>query len=163
MPQLPSGRHFAFKAGSLFELYEEALLEAKFVHELMAIETTNHLFKHIDILYFKEKDSDDSRMNLLNNSDVPPENLEDYPSGFTLYTILGEVKNWSDEDQDFFIEYLESEKVQGYLKSLLDDVEEKKQFIMSDKSPQLQRMLATMWEIGCHPLQDNDDEMTNPE
>ncbi len=157
MPQLPSGRHFAFKAGSLFELYEEALLEAKFVHELMAIETTNHLFRHIDILYFKEKDNNESTMSLMESSGIPPENLEVYSSGFTLYTILEEAQNWSEEDQNFFVDYLESNKVKGYLNSLLDDVEEKKQLLLSDESPQLQRMLATMWELGCHPLQDNDD------
>lgn len=158
MPQLPSGRHFAFKAGSLFELYEEALLEAKFVHELMAIETTSHLFKHIDILYFKEKESDESTMSFMENSDIPPEDLEAYSSGFTLYTILEKAQNWSDEDQEFFVEYLESAKVREYLNSLLKDVEEKKQLILSDSSPQLQRMLATMWQLGCHPLQDSDDE-----
>jgi len=157
VPQLPSGRHFAFKAGSLFELYEEALLEAKFVHELMAIETTNHLFRHIDILYFKEKDNNESTMSLMESSGIPPENLEAYSSGFTLYTILDEAQNWSEEDQNFFVDYLESNKVKGYLNSLLDDVEEKKQLLLSDESPQLQRMLATMWELGCHPLQDNDD------
>ena len=94
----------------------------------------------------------------MEKSEIPPENLEVYPSNFTLFTILEEVENWSDEDQQFFIEYLESDKVQGYLNSLLDDVEEKKQLLLSDESPQLQRMLATMWELGCHPLQENDDE-----
>ena len=56
MPMLPCGKHFAFKAESLAKLFEEAIMESRFVHKLMAIEKQVHLFPFIDVLYFKENE-----------------------------------------------------------------------------------------------------------
>ena len=91
MPQLPSGLHFALDPSPLQEIVNNAYEEAIKVHNLMAIESVDHLFSHINILYFKET-SENVEFPLSEHSALPPKKLEPYPSGFNLITIKSEFE-----------------------------------------------------------------------
>jgi hypothetical protein len=54
MPWLPSGLHFAIDPSPLSQVVEGAL-QGAFVHELMAIKDCGDIFRHIDVLYFKQR------------------------------------------------------------------------------------------------------------
>src|SRR5882672_4113192 len=123
MPQLPSGLHFALDPSPLHEIVKNAYGGLK-VHELMALEDVNHLFSHVNVLYFREA-PESPALALSEHSAVPPSNLEAYPSGFNLVSIKSEFDKWSVEDQKAFVAFLNAKKTNDYLSGLLDMIERK--------------------------------------
>ena len=96
MPCLPSGLHFAIDPSPLSQLLDGAF-QAEFVHELMAIKDCSGIFRHINILYFKQGVEDPREYQFADGSIARPEGFQPYPSGFTLLSISGEVKKWANE------------------------------------------------------------------
>jgi hypothetical protein len=157
MPCLPSGLHFAIDPSPLSQLVEGAL-QGAFVHELMAIKDCGDIFRHIDVLYFKQRAEDPGEYRFAAESIARPEGLEPYPSGFTLLSISGEVKKWSEADRSAFIDFLNEDRTEEFFKSLIRSVEEAQKNLLSHPGT-LPGMLATWWKLGCHPLQEGGEAL----
>jgi hypothetical protein len=127
MPQLPSGLHFALDPSPLQEIMKNAQGGLK-VHELMALESVNHLFSHINVLYFRESTGGPA-LALSEHSVVLPSNLEAYPSGFNLISIKSEFQKWSIEDQKAFKAFLNEKRTNDYLGGLLESVVRKQNLL----------------------------------
>jgi len=141
MPCLPSGLHFAIDPSPLQQLVEDAF-QGTSVHQLMAIKDCSDLFGHINILYFKQRAEDSRGYQFAGESIAPPEGLEPYPSGFTLLSISGEVKKWSEADRSAFIDFLNEERTEEYFKSLIRSLEEAQKTLLSHPGT-LPGLLAT--------------------
>jgi hypothetical protein len=98
MPRLPSGLHFALDPAPLNHLIEQSL-KGEFVHELMAIEHLDHIFRHIDVLFFRPTSGTPLKKEYASQFNRPPDEIEPYPSGFTLLTIREPFATWSSIDQ----------------------------------------------------------------
>ena len=101
MPQMPSGRHVALDPAPLAELVQQ-VEQGKFVHKLMAIKTAADAFGHIGVNYFRPRGGADDTTIYADQSALPPEGLEQYPSGFNLVTFQEELARWSADDLDTF-------------------------------------------------------------
>jgi hypothetical protein len=153
MPQLPSGRHIAFDPSPLRTLIEAASRGSS-VHVLMAIEAYADLFSHIDILYWRPKTPDGETRSLTADSAPAPAGLEPYPSGYNLLTIRGPYNEWSQDDQEAFIAYLDDPGTAAYLLELLGIVKKSQaELLAAPATPG--GLLAHMWKTNCHPLQEN--------
>lgn len=151
MPQLPGGRHIAIQPESLNKLCERVKTGFR-VHELMSIESREHLLNYIDILFFKPKEPGEIPGSTAQGSDFPPEDMTPYLSGFTVNTFQEELTTWPKADRVAFLAFLESAKVQKYFDELLQLLDEYKEELFRHGS------LATAvqigwWRIDCHPLQ----------
>ncbi|TDU66577.1 hypothetical protein EI77_03672 [Prosthecobacter fusiformis] len=152
MPQLPSGLHFALDPTPVAELIR-LVSQAKAVHELMAIETIEHLYPHIEVMFFRSRQASGQERQYSEFSAAPPEDLEPYASGFTLHSIQTEFQNWSPEDQVAFAEILHSPRTQSFLQRELDEIMAMKEELRANPTT-LAGMLASYWRMGCHPLQE---------
>ena len=153
MPQLPSGRHIALDPSPLQQVIEDAY-EGLAAHELMAIDRLEKLFAYIDVLYFRPGQLD-TDLQLANFSIVPPDGLEPYASGFNVVSIQREVESWREEDKKAFVRFLNSQRVNEFLVSLMEAVNERKSQL-TDNPQTLQGMLALWWKLGIHPLQQDE-------
>ncbi len=152
MPQLPSGRHIGLDPAPLAKMVSDA--EAgKFVLDLMAIKHPEDALRRIGVLYFRPKVESDRGMSLSELSNLPPEDLEPYPSGFNVVTIKSEFDQWSPEDQSAFIEFLRADRTSRFMDSVLAAIR-KAQDRLVDNPSTLPGLLATWWNLGIHPLQE---------
>jgi len=156
MPQLPSGLHIALDSSPIQTLLDNAIKGFK-THELMAIESIDQLFSHIDILYFRSRKDKSKEILLATFSMVPPENLEPYQSGYNLKTIKEEFDKWDNQDQRAFLDFLNEKRINNQLECLLDAIKKCQQYLL-EHPDSIQGLLATWWKLGCHPLQEDDDE-----
>ena len=160
MAQLPSGRHIAIQATPLFALIEAVCLPNAIITRLLEIEMVADLRPYIDVMFFHDS-VETSTQEIAPGGKPLPSGIEPYVSGYTLATIGPVSTEWPVDDQDAFAEYLASEPVQGFLVALLNKVSQAKHRL-GREGDAIQRMQALMWETGCHPLQDeNDDDPTD--
>lgn len=152
MPQLPSGRHFALDPAPLAELVRQ-VQQGKFVHALMALKTQEDAFGHIGVLYFRPRSGPGGVSVFADQSGIPPDQLEHYPSGFNLVTIQHELARWSADDRNAFLAFLREKRVHEYLEGLLEAIREAQGRLLDNPST-LPGLLATWWALGVHPLQD---------
>ncbi len=155
MPQLPSGKHFAINDYELQEMFRK-LAGGFRVHELMAIEKPADLLPYLNVLYFKPTD-DAVTHDYHEKSAKIPDGWQPYQSGFTVVTIRKELKKWPVEDQRAFAEFLTGEFCQGYLQSMLQNVEMIKAALL-EAGPHVARVQAWWWKLGIHPLQPEEDD-----
>jgi len=157
MPQLPSGRHVAISAAPLNTLQHDAW-QGHRVHEFMSIESVDDLYPYLEVMYFRPKDGKEiEQYEFGAHSNLPPEDLEPYPSGYTIATLEDEFKQWDKEDQVAFEQYLfTDEGMQDYLEDLLKQIVESRSKLKTSASPRA-RLLAAWWEAGVHPLQEGGD------
>ncbi len=154
MPQLPSGRHIALDPSPIQEIITKAFDSGFGVHGLMAIETIEHLYSHIDILFFRPRaDNNDASVSLANFSLVTPDELEPYRSGYNLISIQDEFNQWSYADQKAFLNFLNEKRTNHFLGEILETVRKYQEELLEEPTS-LQGLLATWWKMGCHPLQD---------
>lgn len=157
MPQLPSGKHIALHDGSLRGLYQ-AVGDGLGVHELMAITEADHLWRFIDVIYYRDRGAMAYRDAAPAAGSLPaPPGLEPYPSGYTVAGIGDELRSWPLQDQEAFAEFLVSERTSGYLRSLLDQVTAMQKDVL-EHGNLLQRTQAGWWVAGVHPLQPGVDD-----
>ena len=153
MPKLPSGLHIAADAGSLRKIVEEAQDGIR-VAPLLSIDTIPQLFHYIDVIFFRSR-TGKTPGNYLH--DIPPDDLEPYPSGYTLGTIHNLAKNWTEEDQaalDAFVGQMVEEK---YFDELLAYVQRLKKE-MEAQPRTIAGMQAIWWKLGCHPFQEEQQQ-----
>lgn len=155
MPQLPSGRHVGLNPSPLVDVLENAYNKWG-AHELMAIESINHLFAYIRVLYFKaEQGYGTNGTGYQTFSLVPSDELTPYDSGYNLITIQDEMENWDYCDKKAFIDFLNEKRTNNFLENTLNKVREAQNELL-DQPTTLQGMLATWWKLGCHPLQNEE-------
>lgn len=152
MPPLPSGRHLALDSSPLAKLVKEDAKAGKFVHELMAIKHPEDALQRIGVLYFRPKRADDCGLPLSELSNLPPEDLDPYPSGFNLVSIKPEVAQWSPEDQTAFVAFLCADRASQYMDTLLATIREAQTSLL-DRPSTVPGLFATRWNLGIHPLQ----------
>ena len=126
------------------------------VHELMAIEKSVELLPYVNVLYFKPA-GEAVTHDYHEKSGKIPAGWRPYQSGFTLVSIREEVKQWPAEDQLAFAEFLTGAFCQGYLHSMLRDVEKIKSALL-EGGPHVARTQAWWWKLGIHPLQTEGDD-----
>ena len=156
MPTLPSGKHIALDPSPIQKLVDDAINGIS-THKLMEIESIDHLFSNIDIVYFRVCKQPNKELSLAKFSIVPPDGMEPYSSGFNLISIKNEVEKWPTQDRDAFIDFLNEERANLFMEDLLKTVK-KYQENLTDNPATLQGMLALWWKLGIHPLQDDSDE-----
>jgi hypothetical protein len=155
MPQLPSGLHFAVDTLPLEQVLDDAY-GGRCVHTLMAIKDLQQFFAHVRVLYFRPRAPlapQAAAVQCSRHSDTMPEDLELFPSGYDLVTIKDEYTKWSREDQDAFIAFLNSPRMDAYFTEALDTVRQHQQNLLGQPWT-LPGLLATWWKLGCHPLQE---------
>ena len=81
-----------------------------------------------------------------------PAGLQPYPSGFSLTTIAAELATWPEPDRAAFAAYLASERVQAWLRALLDQVRERLAWLV-DQGGFEHHLQMLMWLAKCHPAQ----------
>lgn len=156
MPRLPSGLHFGLAPHPLIELID-SVRHSKDVHRLMAIETLTDLAPHLDVLYFRPREGLAVQREYSASSALPPEDLEPYPSGFTLATFAEQAGQWSAEDQAAFEAYLAEPRLRDFLQEKLDAVMAMKEELRQQPGT-MPGLLAAYWRMGCHPLQPGNDK-----
>ncbi|OYW27776.1 MAG: hypothetical protein B7Z47_06380 [Chthoniobacter sp. 12-60-6] len=156
MPQLPSGQHFALDVERLHKLIEDAF-NAQWVHELMAIEKVEDLYPYIGIVLLRPAAKDQVSQVLAEGSLPVPEALEPLPSGHNLGNAHELTTTWSKEDQVAFNAFLNEPRLQTHLQVQLQAVEKAKERLL-DKPDTTAGLLATYWKLGCHPLQEKENE-----
>jgi len=119
MPQLPSGRHVAFR----HEL-PDGPHDADRWAAMQAIETVQDLAPFIHVDLFREPTRFDhhrreTQAPLAPGSHRPPEELLPYPSGHTLAELDALTAHWSEDDVRALHEFLAGERFQGHLRDLL--------------------------------------------
>jgi hypothetical protein len=154
MPRLPSGRHIGLDPRPLGQLVKDAAT-GRFVHELMAIKHPEDAFSRIGVLYYRPKVEGEHSLSLAEISNLPPEEMQAYPSGFNLVAIKAEFDQWSPEDQAAFLEFLRADRSSRFMDSLLKSVRNAQNLLLDNPST-LAGLLATWWNLGIHPLQDNE-------
>ena len=155
MPQLPSGRHIALDPAPLDKLIRQAENGA-LVHQLMAIKSAEDAFSHIGVSYFRQRALGSDEPDMAPDSARQPDDLEPYPSGFNLVTIQHELARWSTEDRVAFLAFLRESRVATFLESLLRAIKSVQADLL-DAPSTLPGLLATWWQLGIHPLQEEDD------
>jgi len=152
MPMLPSGRHVALQDTSLETLISKSV-DSPFVHKLMEIESIDQLAPYVDVVYFRPReDGALTAHNAVDKRHIPPAELVQVQSGFTLATIQDELAAWPEADQEAFKEFLQSERCRKYLDLLLARVTAVKQAVLEDGDFE-PRLMALWWQEGVHPLQ----------
>ncbi|WP_395739945.1 hypothetical protein [Prosthecobacter sp.] len=157
MPQLPSGRHFALDVEHLYKLIEDAF-KAQWVHKLMAIEKVEDLHPYIGIVLLRPAEQDMVSQVLAKGSLPVSETLEPLPSGYNLANVHELTSTWSEEDQTAFQAFLKEARLQTHLQNQLQAVEEAKEKLLGQPDTTA-GLLATYWKMGCHPLQEQEDEL----
>lgn len=151
MPQLPGGRHIAIQPESLNNLCERVKTGFR-VHELMSIESREHLLNYIDVVFFKPKEPADIPGSLAQGSDIPPENMTPYLSGFTVNTFQEELTTWPKTDRDAFLAFLQEPRFRKYCDDLLQLLDEYKEELYAHGCLATRAQIG-WWKIGCHPMQ----------
>ena len=131
-------------------------LQGRFVHHLMAITKPEHLLEYVNVLYFRPKPTEASPVRISQHSEQIPEELEPYPSGYNLLSIRNELQKWSHADQEAFVVFLNSARINAYLTEALDVVRQHQEHLAGHTS--FSGLLALWWQMGCHPLQERFDD-----
>jgi hypothetical protein len=152
MPRLPSGRHVAVDSSPLQELVDGAY-QGKFVHVLMAITEIEHLFPHVNVLYFRPKSGKEGETPVSTHSNALPEDLEPFPSGYNLTTIHAECELWPGEDQVAFSEFLNDSKRRVFFEEILAAIRDHQERLLAQPTT-VPGLMAHWWKQGCHPLQE---------
>jgi hypothetical protein len=155
MPQLPSGLHFALDPRPIDKVIEDAYRSA-FVHVLMAIKGPEDLFRHVDVLYFRPTSPEGEVREYSSDSGSAPEGLEPYPSGYNLITIKQHYDQWSKEDQEAFVAFLDAPMILTMFDEMLDSVKKSQQHLLANPGSTA-GLFATWWKEGVHPLQEPRD------
>lgn len=153
MPQLPSGFHFAIDPSPVLDLIEK-YVNSPYGHHLMQIEHLGHLFDHVDVHFFRPRADAGVATQYAETSNLPPEQLEPYRSGYTLRTIKELYDTWPANDQLAFDAFLDQPRTRAFLQQYLDEVARAKQHLLS-QFPALPGVIAHWWKLGCHPLQED--------
>jgi hypothetical protein len=152
MPHLPSGRHIAVDSSPLQDLVDGAY-QGKFVHVLMAITEIEHLFPHVNVVYFRPRSAGAGESPVSGHSSMLPEDLEPYPSGFNLTTIHMESEQWTAEDQKAFAEFLNDSQRHAFFSDILEAIRRHQDHLLADPTT-MPGLMAHWWKQGCHPLQE---------
>jgi hypothetical protein len=120
---------------------------------LLAIETPNDCINHFEIVYMEPVDGGDLP-NLAQGSVPMDADLRKVCTGLTLRDVLAENSDWSEEDKEFFCEFLSSARVQAFLAHHYEHVQ-KVQTALREHGSFLQKWEAQTWAAGCHPLQED--------
>lgn len=115
MPQLPSGKHVAISAARLIELLESAARGERYT-EVFAILRADEFDSYIDVMFFRESAGNQEQG--APGSQMIPNGLESYPSGWTLETLDTVAQGWTPEDRAAWDDYLASARVADYLDAL---------------------------------------------
>lgn len=155
MPQLPSGQHIGLDPSPLQSIVNNAY-DGIQAHELMAIETMDQLFKHINILFYRANDNGNDGYSLSELSIKAPDGFIAYESGYNLVTIKGVFDQWGQKDQCAFLEFLNESRTNSFFEAIFESIV-KYQKGLTDNPSTLQGLLAMWWKLGVHPLQETDD------
>lgn len=128
----------------------------------MAIEDMEHLLPHIGIAFFRSKQASTPIQEFADNSEIPPQDLEPYTSGYNLLSIRKAFETWSTEDQRAFEEFLDEQRTTDFFENCLDEVQNAQDYLLSQPET-LPGLLATFWEAGCHPLQEEKLDEEHPQ
>ena len=150
MPQLPSGRHIAIGLDPLNRLID-GIKDNPYVTDLLAIETREHLYRYVELLYLAE-DPTAATPDYAQRSVPVSADLKPSPSGYTLADLGNEVESWSTADQHALADFLQSDRVLAYLDDTLASVQAAKRRLINDPRFSV-RSQAAFWLGGAHPLQ----------
>jgi hypothetical protein len=157
MPQLPSGRHIAIDPAPLVQLTKDRDTP-QLVHQLMAISGLASLFDWLDLHFFvtKEEALDKAKALDLTESSLPaPEGLVGVATGYRLSDWQTLAAGWTDADRVAFAGWLESDRAKHQFDQWLQHIRKLQKQMLSDDAVPLTRLLATMYEQGVHPLQND--------
>jgi len=152
MPQLPSGRHVAVNAEPIQALIDKAY-ETVPPAAFLAIKSRLDLLPYIKVIYLREASGGDIVQEHMASQPVPP-GMEAYDSGYNLLNIKDEVQSWSREDQEAFMDFLNSERFETFLDGVFQTVQ-KVRTELQEHGTFLQQVASYWWQAGVHPAQDD--------
>ncbi len=125
MPQLPSGRHIGILCLTPDEIAQKVSRDHPEVSlltlgmKIKEINTLEAIKPFIIVMFFREtKATNDQPIHA--RSQLIPDGLEHYESGFTLADQEKFTADWPEEDKQAFTDFLQSERTVSYFQDVLD-------------------------------------------
>jgi len=153
MPMLPSGRHVAIDPEPLRNLLRDAANPSN-AHRIMAIQSIDDLFSWLELLELVPiADAEPEQ-----RDGAPPPNggtpagLLPRPTGRRLADWRVVAHDWTKADREAMATFID-ERVRPHYASTLATVREQQDALLASPAS-LAGMFARMWQLGCHPLQD---------
>lgn len=161
MPQLTSGRHAGLSFAPLESLIREAS-EGRAVHQLMAIESLDHLDAYAEAVELTPV-STGGRAVLADGSSPTNLQFDDTDTGVHFDALDRLVdRGWTPEEVVEFREFWQSSSRAQDMKAVALSRAREAQSWLLEHGPFVARLAALWWRAGCHPAQEEEWDDSDP-